>query len=225
MLHVVQQDVTVDVGYHHIERALVGQDGCVALEYADTINVVQLDVFERIAHTPFVNVDGRTGSGATHPCQNGKYRRAASHVEQRFALKVGFQQFAYDEAGGFVVSCSEGHLRIDDNVVFCLRYIVVEGAVDDATVTDDDGLEEVLFPFFVPVLVFCFLISIGRGSVGQRKTVQCRLQGFFVVQGGLYVGSYAALLFYKTFEADFAQYGGEDIVDYLRAWFCMEDKF
>ena len=57
VLHVVQQDVTVDVGYHHIERALVGQDGCVALEYADTINVVQLDVFERIAHTPFVNVD------------------------------------------------------------------------------------------------------------------------------------------------------------------------
>ena len=55
-----------------------------------------------------------------------------------------------------MVSGTESHLRIDDDVVFGLRVILVEGTVNHAAVVDDDGLEEILFPFLVPVLVFRF---------------------------------------------------------------------
>lgn len=166
VLHVVQQDVAVDVGNHYVERAFVGQAGSVSLADVDAVNVVQSDVLERVAHAPFVDVDGCAGGGSTHACQNGKNGSATAHVEQRFSLKVGLQQFADDEAGGFVMSRSECHLRIDDDVVFRLRHVVVESAVDDTAVADDDGLEKVLLPFFVPVLVFGFRIGIGNGGVG-----------------------------------------------------------
>ena len=51
---------------------------------------------------------------------------------------------------------------IDEYFVFRLWSIFVEGAVDAASVTDYDGLEEILFPLFVPVLIFCFLDFIGN---------------------------------------------------------------
>ena len=36
---------------------------------------------------------------------------------------------------------AECHLRIDDDVIFSLGNIIVESAVDDTAVSDDDGLE------------------------------------------------------------------------------------
>ena len=65
-----------------------------------------------------------------------------------------------------MVSCSEGHLRIDDDVIFRFGDILVESAVDHTSVSDNDGLEEILFPFLVPVLVFRFGICISNIRIG-----------------------------------------------------------
>ena len=90
-------------------------------------------------------------------------------------MQVVVQQFADDEAGGFVVSCAECHLRVDDDVIFSLRDIMMKCTVDDTTVANDDGLEEILFPFLVPVFVFGFLISIFHLRIRQGKIGE----GFF----------------------------------------------
>lgn len=75
---------------------------------------------------------------------------------------------------------TESHLGIDDNVVFSFGNIGMEGAVNHAAVFDDDGLEEILFPFFVPVLVFRFADGVGKGYTFQRKLGQHIVQGFLV---------------------------------------------
>ena len=52
------------------------------------------------------------------------------------------------------MSCAESHLWIDDNVILCLGNIVVESTVDDTAVTNHNRLEEILFPFLIPVFIF-----------------------------------------------------------------------
>ena len=53
-----------------------------------------------------------------------------------------------------MVSRAERHLRIDNDVILSLRVVGMESAVDNAAVADYYGLEKILFPFLVPVLVF-----------------------------------------------------------------------
>ena len=59
-----------------------------------------------------------------------------------------------------MVSCTECHLRIDYNVIFRFWHIVMKGAVNYATITDYDWLEEVFLPFFIPVLIFGFYVVV-----------------------------------------------------------------
>ena len=68
-----------------------------------------------------------------------------------------------------MVPCAESHLRVNQNFILSLRGVFMERAVNAATVTDDDGLKEVLLPFLVPILVFGFFNGIFHSSVGQGE--------------------------------------------------------
>ena len=101
-----------------------------------------------------------------------------------------------------MVSGTESHLRIDDDVVFGLRVILVEGTVNHAAVVDDDGLEEILFPFLVPVLVFRLCDGITDACVGYRKIFYHLLERSLVKLALLDVGLHAVFTFYETFKTD-----------------------
>ena len=92
--HVLQQNVAVDIGYHHIKRFPSVQQGSISQFYGDIGNAVQGNVVARVVHAPVVNVDGGHLSGSSHAGQDGQDRCAASHVEHRFAFQVSFQQFS-----------------------------------------------------------------------------------------------------------------------------------
>lgn len=126
VLHICQEDIAVDVGDNHIKRTFAFQRGGIALGYGNIVHSIQFYIFEGVAHTPFIYVDSCTRGGSTHACQYGKDGSPTTHIEQCFALQVTIQQFAYDEACCLVVPCAECHLRIDDDVIFCLWDIVVK---------------------------------------------------------------------------------------------------
>ena len=109
------------------------------------------------------------------------------------------------------MSGAERHLRINHNVIFCLRIVLVEGAVNYASVTDDNGLEKVLFPFFIPVFVFRFGDCIRKRNVFHREVPDHFFQGFFIKQGLLDVGLHSFFVRYKAFEADFGGQGRKNI--------------
>ena len=67
LIHVSEQNVSVDVSQNDIKRSHILQDRGVSLPHADMVHVVQCNVLQRVAYTPFVNVDGRTGSNVPHP--------------------------------------------------------------------------------------------------------------------------------------------------------------
>ena len=51
-----------------------------------------------------------------------------------------------------MITRTEGHLRIDDNLHRHLRAWLVEGRTDEASpIAEEDGLEVVLLPLLVPV--------------------------------------------------------------------------
>ena len=68
ILHVGQQDVTIDVGYHYVEGSFVGQRRSVTLLDIDTVQMVQLNVFQRVAYAPVIDVYSRTMVGTAHAC-------------------------------------------------------------------------------------------------------------------------------------------------------------
>lgn len=183
----------------------------------DVADVVQPHVVLGVFHAPVINVDSSDGTCAAHGGEDGEDGGAASHVEHMAPGEVHVEQLVDDEAGGFVVACAEGHLRVYGDVIFSFRNIVVEGAVYYTAVADDDGLEEIAFPFFVPISVFGFEIIVADVCVKQREIIQCLLKGFFIVEALLYVGGYSAGLLHETLEACVGKRGGEHIVYYLGA--------
>ena len=187
--------------------------------------MVQLNVFQRVAYAPVIDVYSRTMVSAAHACQDSQDGRTASHVEYRLALQVAVQQFTDDEARCLVMTCAEGHLGIDDDIVGHLWYVVVEGAVDDATVAYHDGLKKILLPFFIPILVFGFYVAIGNGCIRQREGGHGLAYRIFVIQIFLNIGGDAVSLLYKTFETYFTQDGAEHVVDRLCAGLGVEGKF
>lgn len=102
---------------------------------------------------------------------------------------------------------------------------MVEGAVDDAAVAYHDGLEEVLLPLLVPVLVFGFGVAEVDGGVGQGKVGHGLAYRFLVVQVLLDVGGNAVGLLDEALETRVAQQGAEHVVGSLRAGAGVEGKF
>ena len=120
---------------------------------------------------------------------------------------------------------SKGHLRIDDNVIFCLGNIMVESTMNDTAISNHDRLEKILFPFLIPVFVFSLCKSVFDLRVRQRKLFNACLDGGFVIQIFLYVGSNTIFLFNKTFKAGITQYGGKNIICRFCAGRGAESKF
>ena len=147
-----------------------------------------------------------------HRSQNGEDRGAAAHVEHGLALQVGIEQVADDEARGLVMSCAEGHLRIDDDVEVSLRVVLVEGAVDDATAVYHDGFEEVLLPLLVPILILHLFGGEGDGGVLHGEVGQDSLQRLFVVEVGGDITDGAVGRLYKTLKTLFHGQSGDDVV-------------
>ena len=67
---------------------------------------------------------------------------------------------------------TKGHLGIDQDVVAEARLFRMEGGPDLAFIPDMDGLKIILFPLFVPVLVFHRASGIVDGCSFQRKSGQ-----------------------------------------------------
>ena len=80
----------------------------------------------------------------------------AAHIEYSLACKVRAEYGAQHMASRLVVTCAKRHLGVDKDVVTCLRYVGVEGAVYNTLVVDDNRLEVVLLPLGIPVLTLYF---------------------------------------------------------------------
>ena len=123
------------------------------------------------------------------------------------------------------MSSSESHLRIDYNIVFCFRNILMKCTVDYTTVFYHDRLEKILFPFLVPVFVFRFGNGISNLGVGYRKVCQCFFQGIFIEQALLYISLNASFTFNKTLETYFACQCRQDIGYNFIARLCSKSDF
>lgn len=102
---------------------------------------------------------------------------------------------------------------------------MVEGAVDDTAVAYHDGLEKVLLPLLVPVLVLGFGVAEVDSGVGQGKVGHGLAYRFLVVQVLLDVGGNAVGLLDEALETRIAQQGAEHVVGCLRAGAGVEGKF
>ena len=111
-----------------------------------------------------------------------------------------------------VMSRAEGHARIDGDVVFAMREILMKTAVDDASVADDDRLEVIAFPLFVPV-------ASGDELVGERDTardghlVGCLPGAVCIEEIGRDVGRQSGIICLKRFKADICQLRGKQVGD------------
>ena len=101
----------------------------------------------------------------------------------------------------------------------------MESTVYHAAVIDDDRLEKILFPLFVPVLVFGFGNGIRNLRIRNRKVCQHFFQGIFVEQALLYIGLDSSFTFDKTFETDFARQCRQDIGYNFIARLCSKSDF
>ena len=133
--------------------------------------MVECEIVYGVVDAPLVDVYGCQSRSSAHRGKDGEDRGAASHVEHGLSFQIRVEQIADDEACGLMVARAECHLRIDDDVVVSLWVVLVEGAVYDAAAIHHDGLEEVLFPLLVPVLVLHLLCGEGYGDVLHREIV------------------------------------------------------
>ena len=78
----------------------------------------------------------------------------------------------------------------------------MEGTVNHAAVVDDDRLEEILFPFLVPVLVFRLRNGVTDTCAGYRKIFHHLLERGLVELALLDVGLHAVFTFHETFKTD-----------------------
>ena len=124
-----------------------------------------------------------------------------------------------------MMSCAESHLRVYYNIIFCFRNIMVECTVNYTPVSDNNRLEEILFPFFIPVLVFCLSVSIGDLCIGQWKVCDGIFNTCFVTQGLLNICGKSAFTFHKTLKSGFTKDGCQYIVHRFGAGMCTEYKF
>ena len=77
---------------------------------------------------------------------------AAAHIQHALPVDIVRENpFPY-EGGRLVITRTEGHLRIDDNLHRHLGAWLVEGCTDEASpIAEEDGLEVVLLPLLIPV--------------------------------------------------------------------------
>ena len=178
--HIGQEDVAVDIGKDDVVRSTLSQQRSIATKNvykvnkstSGRVNMLQSDIVAGVIGTPLVDVDGVGMTGTTHTGKNSKNARAATHIKDVLADKVGIKDVAHHEAGGLMMPRSEGHLGIDDDVVFCLRMVGMERAVNDGTTINYNGLEEVALPLLVPVLVLQWTGCEGNRRFRQREIGQ-----------------------------------------------------
>lgn len=58
----------------------------------------------------------------------------------------------------------------------------LKGAVNNTAVANDDGLEEILFPLLVPILILRFYVRVSDVCVGYREFGNGFLNGWFIAQ-------------------------------------------
>lgn len=148
--------IAVDVGEENVSRLQLGERGGITLYQIDA-DIIECDVFTRVVTGSRVYFDTGDIVGSTHGGQNGQYAGAGAHINDLFMPEVHAEQMAYHHAGGGVMTGAESHLRVNDNVVFSVRHIFVESAVDNAFAFNLNGLEIIAFPFLIPVSALNFL--------------------------------------------------------------------
>ena len=174
--------------------------------------MVEGEVVDGVVDAPLVDVDGGECRGSAHRCQDGEDGGATAHVEHGLARQVRVEQVADDEACGLVMTRAKGHLGVDDDVVVGLGVVLVEGAVDDAAAVYHDGLEEVLLPLLVPVLILHLLCGEGDGGVFHGEVGEDGLQRLLVVEVGGDVAGGAVGRLDKTLKTLFHGQSGNDVV-------------
>ena len=177
----MQEYVAVDIGNNHVERLFGCQRGGIAQYYADIVNRVERNVFFRVFHAPFVHVDGHALACAAHSGEDSENARAAAHVEHALAGERLVEQALEHLVSGGVVPRAKRHLRVNRDAIVGLGHVLVERAGHDAARAYDEGLEIILLPHLVPVLILCLALFIRDAYAGQGKVFDCFAQGFRII--------------------------------------------
>ena len=173
-LHISQQDVPVDIGQDHVkDTADMRQYALVAFENL-YLHAVDLSIVLGVAHAPVVNVVGYDLGGSAFGCDNAQDARTASAVEHALVVQVKVEQGADNHLCGLVGTGAEGLPGINGDEERSRGkggWLRGDGGwglgiVDNAFFTDDDGLESLLLPGFVPVFVFHLREVVGDGDLG-----------------------------------------------------------
>ena len=191
------------------------------------MDVVRLHVFLRVGIGPFVDVDAGDFPGSGLRSHKGKNTCPASHVQHVLTGEEGFQVedgFQHEGRGG-VVAGSETHLGVDDNLVLDARDGGVESGPDQNPVLYDDR-GEILFPYFIPVLVFDFRLFPGNreGVLEEGEKFEAGYRFFVVLVGGN-VGLEAVLRVGETVVTDLTERGHEGIGDIFHVGSDVKSKF
>ena len=119
--------------------------------YLNATDFVQSYVFERVFGTPAVDVDRQQFGSTTHGSQNCEYSSTTTHIKHFFVGQIHFQNFSDHQTCCFVMPGAKRHFRIDNNVIFSHRNILVKRTVNYTFFANHNGFKVMLFPFLVPV--------------------------------------------------------------------------
>lgn len=95
-LHIVEQDIAVDVCHDHVEKTRhVGQDGGVSKHHLHIVHMVEFCVVFGVVGAPFVNVVAHNVLGAQLGCGDAQDARSASAVEHALSFGTKLQERFY----------------------------------------------------------------------------------------------------------------------------------
>ena len=96
------------------------QEGGVPDEYTDVVNVVRGDVFHGVVVGPLVDVDPRDFLCPSLGSHDRQDSGTTAHIQNLLAGEFGFHvQDGFQHQGGCcVMTGTEAHFRVNDNLVF-----------------------------------------------------------------------------------------------------------
>ena len=218
--HVGKEDVSVDVGKDDVvgttlsrqQRGITTKNVYkVNKSTSGRVNMLQSDVVAGIVGTSLVDVDGVGMPGATHASEDGQNARTTAHIEDVLADEVGIENVGHHQAGGLVMTCAKSHLGVDDDVVLGLRIVGMEGAVDDSTPINHDGLEEIPLPLLVPILILHRRGGERNSRSGHWERLQYLPESWLVVLLRRNIALHAIRCGDKAVEADIGRQRGYEV--------------
>ena len=108
------------------------------------------------------------------------------------------------------MSGTEGHFRVNHNVVLSLGHIGVKRTVNHTLIPNYNRLEIVPFPFFIPIAA----LDGGRCNIDFARVGELIYylgQGIGIVGPQRHIGCHTFVVGHKTLVPDIAQHSGQQI--------------